>query len=239
MAATIAHNVKNPLSSIKTLMQLQSEAENLTEDQTREFEMVTQEVDRLAKTVSNLLRFSSLGREAPRSSEAEEVNLEHLTASLRAVFRGDLDSKRLTLETRIGGDSPVVSTDGEALKDILSNLLSNAIDASPEGGKVWIDFDQNQGKLLLLGPPVPVHGRPAGALAYGPAVRVPRSPQADVDSPQRQLKAARKNRLQDIEDLGKLHNFPRTRLSRTSTIQEDSSRALGCSRAPRGRSPQC
>jgi signal transduction histidine kinase len=159
MAATIAHNVKNPLSSIKTLMQLQSEADNLTEGQKREIEMMTQEVDRLAKTVSTLLRFSSLGRESPRNDQAEEVNLEHLTASVGAVFRGDMDSRRLKLETRVGGDPPVVKSHGEALKDILSNLLSNAIEASPEGGTVWIEFSHNERQLVLTvadeGPGIP------------------------------------------------------------------------------------
>jgi len=159
MAATIAHNVKNPLSSIKTLMQLQSEADNLTEDQKQEIEMMTQEVDRLAKTVSTLLRFSSLGRKSPRNDKAEEVNLEHLTASVGAVFRGDMDSRRLKLETRIRGDSPVVRSHGEALKDILSNLLSNAIEASPEGGTVWIEFSHNERQLVLSvvdeGPGIP------------------------------------------------------------------------------------
>ncbi len=159
MAATIAHNVKNPLSSIKTIMQLQSEAENLTEDQKREIEMVTEEVDRLAKTVSSLLRFSSLGHENSKGDEAEEVNLEHLTASVGAVFRGDMDSKRLKLERRVGGESPVVRTHGDALKDILSNLLSNAIEASPEGGSVWIEFRHNERQLVLSvvdeGPGIP------------------------------------------------------------------------------------
>jgi signal transduction histidine kinase len=159
MAATIAHNVKNPLSSIKTLMQLQSEADNLTEGQKREIEMMTEEVDRLAKTVSTLLRFSSLGRESPRNDQAEQVNLEHLTASVGAVFRGDMDSRRLKLETRVGGNSPVVKSHGEALKDILSNLLSNAIEASPAGGTVWIEFSHNKRQLVLTvadeGPGIP------------------------------------------------------------------------------------
>ncbi len=60
MAATVAHNVKNPLSSIKTLLQLMKEADNLTPDQANDLEMMVQEIDRLAGTVSHLLRFSRL-----------------------------------------------------------------------------------------------------------------------------------------------------------------------------------
>jgi len=91
--------------------------------------------------------------------DAEEVNLEHLTASVGAVFRGDMDSRGLKLETRVGGDSPVVKSHGEALKDILSNLLSNAIEASPEGGTVRIEFSHNERQLVLTvadeGPGIP------------------------------------------------------------------------------------
>jgi two-component system sensor histidine kinase HydH len=159
MAATIAHNVKNPLSSIKTLMQLQSEAKNLTDDQKREIGMVTQEVDRLARTVSSLLRFSRLGQEGQGIDDSEEVNLEHLTASIGAVFRGDMDSRSLRLESHIQGEVSIVKTNVEAIKDILSNLLSNAIEASPDGGTVKIGFTREQGRLDLTvedeGPGIP------------------------------------------------------------------------------------
>ncbi|UCF35387.1 MAG: hypothetical protein JSU96_11080 [Acidobacteriota bacterium] len=141
-AATIAHNVKNPLSSIKTLMQLQSEAENLTADQKREAQMVIQEIDRLSKTVTALLRFSRLDQDGPARTGNRDVNLRLLAESIQAVFRGTIESKNLDFSSHFQAEPMIVSTYPDLLKDILSNLVSNAIEACAEGGRVRLAFEQ-------------------------------------------------------------------------------------------------
>jgi signal transduction histidine kinase len=138
MAATIAHNVKNPLSSMKTLLQLQGEAENLTVDQRSEIEMMLQEIDRLAGTVTNLLRFSRLDPSASETVADEEVKLRHLLDSLHTVFRGNLEANDLTLNIIVEGTQHTVRSNIDALKDILSNLLKNAIEASPRGSEILL-----------------------------------------------------------------------------------------------------
>lgn len=157
MAATIAHNVKNPLSSIKTLLQLQRESGNLTPEQQRELGMMLEEVDRLSKTVTSLLRFSRL--ESGETHELTDISLRGLVDTVAAVFRGNLTEQQLKLNLELGKALPSVRANADGLKDVLANLLANAIEASPPGGTIAIRADQREGRIDLIiedeGPGIP------------------------------------------------------------------------------------
>jgi two-component system sensor histidine kinase HydH len=142
MAASVAHNVKNPLSSMRTLLQLFQEADNLTSDQRGEVQMMLREIDRLSSTVTNLLKFSRLeSLQRGRSAEFPSVTLSALTDSLQGVFAGDLQARRIRLD--VNASELTIRTDPEILTDILSNLLLNAIEASPADGTIRVTFQRD------------------------------------------------------------------------------------------------
>jgi signal transduction histidine kinase len=149
MAASVAHNVKNPLSSMKTLLQLFTEAENLTTEQRDEAQMMIREVDRLSSTVTSLLKFSRSDLSVlSDKSNVPAVDLSNLAASLRAVFAGELQLRMVRLE--IVADGPVlVQADPEFLTDVLTNLLLNAIEASPSGGEVTIRMRRQAAEAII------------------------------------------------------------------------------------------
>lgn len=157
VAATIAHNVKNPLSSIKTLLQLQRESGNLTPDQQRELGMMLEEVNRLSKTVTDLLRFSRLERQ--ESDELTEVDVSGLVETVAAVFRGTLEERALKLRIDLGQDLPAVHAHVDGLKDVLATLLGNAVEASPTGGSITICTRRARDRIELWiedqGPGIP------------------------------------------------------------------------------------
>ena len=157
MAATIAHNVKNPLSSIKTLLQLQREADNLTQAQQHELGMMLEEVDRLSKTVTSLLRFSRL--ESGEGRTLSDVDLRGLVETVLAVFQGSLTDRQLALDVELGSDPLTVRAHADGLKDVLANLLSNAVEASPVGGTISIRTrrEGDRAKLFIEdeGPGIP------------------------------------------------------------------------------------
>ncbi len=149
MAATVAHNVKNPLSSMKTLLQLFGEAPNLNADQRKETDMMIGEINRLSKTITGLLRFSRLEYPPLSLTEWGDVHLAGLVDSVREALRGDLQAKGLELEVDLEDAPASIRSDGEALTDILSNLLTNAIDASSPGGKIRITIAQEELELVI------------------------------------------------------------------------------------------
>ena len=161
MAATVAHNVKNPLSSMKTLLQLLSEAPNLTEDQGSDIDKVVEEIDRLSRTVSSLLEFSRL--EKPQRTSPREVDLGRLVDSVAGVFEGDFKSRDLKLKTLVDPARPRVESDDTLLREILSNLLSNAVEASNPGAEIIISVGADRDRISLAvedqGEGVPEHLR--------------------------------------------------------------------------------
>lgn len=137
MAATISHNVKNPLSSLKTLIQLQKE-KTRSEEQKAELEMMLDEIDRLSRTVSDLLRFS---KEAAIAG-IKKVDLNLLAESMRQVFQGDLEAHGLCLEIR-AAEEHEIDSNIDLLKEVLSNLITNAIEASPPGKQITVEIAGN------------------------------------------------------------------------------------------------
>jgi signal transduction histidine kinase len=160
MAATVAHNVKNPLSSIRTLLQLQRESSNLTEEQQEELGMMIDEVDRLARTVTSLLRFSRLGN-SDSGTDFSRVNLDTLVQSVALVYRGTVESGDLRMETDCLMDPPWLITNQESLQEIISNLLANAVEASPPGGRIKITVSGTADRAEITiqdeGPGIPDH----------------------------------------------------------------------------------
>jgi signal transduction histidine kinase len=92
--------------------------------------------------VTNLLKFSRLeSLQRGRSAELPSVTLAGLTESLQGIFAGDLQARGIRLD--INGGDLTVRTDPEILTDILSNLLLNAIEASPANGTIRVIFHRD------------------------------------------------------------------------------------------------
>ena len=132
MAAQVAHEVKNPLSSIKSIAQVMREEESLSEfDQ--DLSLIVSEIDRLNRTVSQLLAFSR-----PSHAETRPVRLSDLISA--SVTIAGAEAKERGVDLRIESSTDVVLTgvQGGALRDALSNVVLNAVQATEAGGEVVI-----------------------------------------------------------------------------------------------------
>jgi signal transduction histidine kinase len=135
MAATVAHEVKNPLSSIKSIAQVMREDPSLAA-YARDLNLIIGEVNRLSSTVSQLLAFSRSS--SRRVSSGAPVNLQEMIDSALAVLRADADSRGVHLDVSCALDCLLTGPQSEALREALINLVLNAIQASPEGGRVSV-----------------------------------------------------------------------------------------------------
>jgi signal transduction histidine kinase len=157
MAASISHNLKNPLGSIKTILQVQMENSELPESVRAETKMVLDEIGRLSSKLNQLLQFSRptvLGETSAAKCEAFEV-----ARQVVGVLQHDAQRKGITLELN-SSDTPVrVGAGTEAVNDILTNLVVNGLDAAPHGGHVQVEISRKDGQALLAvqddGPGVP------------------------------------------------------------------------------------
>lgn len=136
VAATIAHEIKNPLSAIKTIAQLMREDETVTANYTQDLEFIVSEVNRLDQSVRQLLGFSR-----PASPLDEEVPLSELVESTAAALARQAQPLGIQFNTRIQPGVILRQGNRELVQQIVLNLLLNAMQASPSGTTVEITVD--------------------------------------------------------------------------------------------------
>jgi signal transduction histidine kinase len=141
MAATVAHEVKNPLSAIKSIAQVMSEDEALNSQHARDLSLIVGETDRLSKSVTQLLSFASKQPPAAPPSRADE-----LVRSVNNLFRSEASDRDIALQCHVDASSELDGVQTAAIRDALSNLVLNALQSTPAGGAVTIDgyLDQNE-----------------------------------------------------------------------------------------------
>ena len=132
MAAQVAHEVKNPLSSIKSIAQVMREEESLSEfDQ--DLSLIVSEIDRLNRTVSQLLAFSR-----PSHAESRPVRLSDLISASVTIAGAEAKERGVDLRIESITDVVLTGTQGGALRDALSNVVLNAVQATEAGEEVVI-----------------------------------------------------------------------------------------------------
>jgi two-component system sensor histidine kinase HydH len=148
MAASISHNLKNPLGSMKTILQVQLENSSLPADARRDLSMVLGELDRLSAKLNQLLQYA---RPAVRASSAtpSRVDVGAVAEQLISLLRHDAERRHVAL--RLSDDSGGASVSGpqDALVDILSNLVVNAIEAMGEGGAISVGVTREAENVVL------------------------------------------------------------------------------------------
>jgi signal transduction histidine kinase len=156
MAATVAHEVKNPLSAIKSIAQVMSEDEGLKSQHARDLSLIVGETDRLSKSVTQLLSFAS--KQPPAAMPAR---VGELISSVVALFRVDAADRQINLSAHVEDDMVLDGVQTAALRDSLSNLILNALQVTPGGGSVTVVSRIERGELTILvsdnGPGVPAN----------------------------------------------------------------------------------
>ena len=133
MAAQVAHEVKNPLSSIKSIAQVMREEESLS-GYGQDLSLIISEIDRLNRTVSQLLAFSR-----PSHAESRPVQLSDLITATVTLAGNEAKERGVDLEVESITDVTLTGAQGGALREALSNLVLNAVQATDAGGEVKID----------------------------------------------------------------------------------------------------
>ena len=147
MAASISHNLKNPLGSMKTILQVQLENPELPTAARRDLTMVLIELDRLSAKLNQLLQFA---RPAVRASATPiSVLVGPVAEQVVSLLRHDAERRRV--QVTLSDDSRGASVSGpeEALADILSNLIVNSIEAMPEGGAVFVNITREASEVVF------------------------------------------------------------------------------------------
>ncbi|MEK6742017.1 MAG: ATP-binding protein [Nitrospirota bacterium] len=143
LAAGVSHEIGNPLASISSLVQ-----ELLTEDGSSfvkgSLNTIHQHVNRIARIVRNLGDFARL---YPR--QRVPTSLRDILQNTMDLVRFDKNFKKIEVITDVQNVRPV-KIDPDQMQQVFLNLLLNARDAMPEGGKLDISMKESEGRVAMV-----------------------------------------------------------------------------------------
>ena len=144
LAAGMAHEIKNPLTAIKTFTEHLTKKHHDPEFIKQFISIVGAEVDRIDGTVRQLLEFSK-----PSPLQLEKVELHKLIDETLNFLNGELVKYDIHLEKSYIASNSLLSGDKKQLRQILLNLFLNSIQAMPNGGALSITTKNNSNLLEI------------------------------------------------------------------------------------------
>jgi len=133
LASSIAHEIRNPLVSIKTFTQLAPRKFNSRDFLDKFQTIVPEELERMEYILNQLLDFGRFSQ-----PEFHFLNVEEIIDSILSLMNMELSKSNIGVVKLYGKDVPQIMADGEQLKQVFMNIVLNAIQAMPEGGNLRI-----------------------------------------------------------------------------------------------------
>jgi len=157
-AADVAHEIKNPLTSLKSAVETAARVSDPAK-QRKLLAIVQDDVERLDRLISDISDASRLDAELSRA-ETEPVEMRAMVETLAEVYRVSTEDSgiRFTLHLPLGDPLVVQGIEGR-LVQVLRNLIANAVSFSPPGGTIALSAGRDGGQVRLVveddGPGIP------------------------------------------------------------------------------------
>jgi len=130
LSAGIAHEIRNPLTSINILIHSLTETLSTEDSRWEDLKVIEEEILRINEIVDQFLRFAR-----PASPLLERMNLTPIFEETLQLLRLQIERGKITVKKEFG-PLPPITLDKEQIKQVILNLLMNAIQAMPTGGEL-------------------------------------------------------------------------------------------------------
>jgi len=134
LSAGIAHEIRNPLSSIKMSLQILTKRMNPEGNDLKRFKIAEKEVDHLEMLVNNILAFAK-----PVEPKKMPVDLSRVLEQALSMSEKGITDKKIEVQREFR-DVPPVMVDAAMMTDAFLNIIRNAVEASKEQGKIKVSI---------------------------------------------------------------------------------------------------
>lgn len=146
LTASIAHEIRNPLTSMKMVVQLLKK--KLQDDQTsiESLQAIQDEIDRL-----NIIVTSLLDSARPMELNIRQANIVEIMKEVIRLMKPNLRHRKIDIEVSEQSESiPDVMIDTDRMKQVFMNIIINSMQAMPEGGTIVVKFEYNENKNEVI-----------------------------------------------------------------------------------------
>lgn len=133
LAASLAHEINNPLQAIHNSLQLMLSFQLTPQEQKEYLEIAEEEIERLMGLVSSILEFAH-----PPQREVHLTKLNQIVGKVLRLAGKYLQHRHIRVESQLADDLPPTMGAADELEQVFINLVLNAVDAMPEGGTLRI-----------------------------------------------------------------------------------------------------
>jgi two-component system phosphate regulon sensor histidine kinase PhoR len=156
--ANVSHELRTPLTAIRGYVEALLDDPPAPDESRRFLEIIARHTTRMERLVKDLLRLARLdaGQETP---DMVECDLSAVLQAVIAELAAHIDQRRSQVEVRLAPDARTLVSDPARLHDALRNLLENAVNYAPEGGRVIVESERQPQAVVLRvldnGPGIP------------------------------------------------------------------------------------
>lgn len=133
LAAGVAHEIRNPLTAIRSTIQFLQQRANGDDPKSELIGDVLDEIDRIDRTVNGLLTLSR-----PESFEPQPINLAEVVQQVIVLVTQQAKKAKVGIEQRLEESELIVSADRNQLVKVFFNLVTNALESMPDGGQLRV-----------------------------------------------------------------------------------------------------
>ncbi len=133
ISATIAHEIRNPLTSVKLNIQRLLQNDDLDEIEKEHLTISQEGIAQIEKFIKELLNFTRVS-----DLNKERFSIEQIIEESIKMMGGSLAEKKITLTKNYGRQVPSILADGDKLRQVFLNILRNACEAVDEGGEIGL-----------------------------------------------------------------------------------------------------
>jgi two-component system NtrC family sensor kinase len=144
LAGTIAHELGNPLNAVSGHVQLLARRPDLGETARAQVQIVNGEVQRMTQIIRRFL-----DQTRGFTPSAERVQVEPLVDEALDLTLGTEARAKIQVQREVDGGAAEVRTDPGLVRHLLTNLVANAVDAMPNGGRLEVQAHREGGDLVL------------------------------------------------------------------------------------------
>ncbi|MCS6874230.1 MAG: ATP-binding protein [Pyrinomonadaceae bacterium] len=144
LTAGIAHEINNPLASISSLIQIIQKNKNLDEDVKEKLKIILSQIMRIKQVTSDMMEFSRV-----RPSSRTLLNINSVLESSLRLVSFDKTFQKIEVKKEFDNFLPEVYADINQMQQVFLNILLNARDAMPNGGKLTIKTLEEENFVVI------------------------------------------------------------------------------------------